>query len=214
MIATVSKSKRKAASRRRNDKFLGMLPAISEQANFAFRRLPVEAREELIQEVVAQAYSLFVRLCQRRKLALVFPTPLAQYAIKKVRAGRRLGSRSNMRDVTSPRARVAKGITIARLDRFNRRSGEWRQALVEDRTAGPAQIAETRIDFADWLKTLSTRDRQLAEKLAFGETTGCAARTFRISAGRVSQLRRDLCKSWRAFVGEPSDDEVVSVAVA
>jgi len=214
MIATVSKSKRKTASRRRNDKFLELLPTIQLQSEYAFRRLPVEAREELIQEVVAQAYSLFVRLCQRRKPALVFPTPLAQFAIKKVRAGRRIGSRDNIRDLMSPRAGVAKEFTIARLDRFNRRSGEWREALVEDRTAGPAQIAMTRIDFDSWLSTLSNRERQLAEKLAFGETTGCVARTFRISAGRVSQLRRQLCENWYRFVGEPSDDEVVSVAVA
>jgi hypothetical protein len=188
-----------------------MLPEIRNQAAFGFRRLPVEAREELIQEVVAQAYSLFVRLCQRRKTALVYATPLAQFSIKKVRAGRRIGSRGNIRDITSPRARVA----LERLDRFNQRTGQWREALVEDRTAGPAQIAETRIDFADWLKTLSTRDRQLAEKLALGETTGCVARIFRVSAGRVSQLRRDLCKSWRTFVGELAEvrgDRVMSAA--
>ena len=109
MIAIARSPKRKAASRRRNDKFLSMLPEIRKQANFAFRRLHVDAREELIQEVVAQAYSLFVRLCQRGKLALVFPTPLAQFAIRKVRAGRRIGSRANIRDVTSPRAACDEG---------------------------------------------------------------------------------------------------------
>jgi FixJ family two-component response regulator len=115
----------------------------------------------------------------------------------------------------SPRAGVSKGITLERLDRFNRRSGEWREALVEDRTAGPAQIAETRLDFADWLQTLPNRERQLAEKLALGETTGCVARAFRISAGRVSQLRRDLCENWRRFVGElaeVSGDGVIAAA--
>ncbi len=72
-----------------------------------------------------------------------------------------------------------------------------------------------RLDFADWLKSLSTRDRQLAEKLALGETTGRVARMFRISAARVSQLRRDLCKSWHHFVGElaeVSGDRVMSAA--
>jgi hypothetical protein len=214
MIAIARSPKRKAASRRRNDKFLELLPTIQLQAEYQFRRLPVDAREELIQEVVAQAYSLFVRLYQRHKVALVFPTPLAQFSIKKVRAGRRLGSRSNSRDVLSSVAGVTKGFRIEHLDKFNRRSGEWREALVEDRTAGPAEIAMTRLDFASWLSTLSNRDRQLAEKLARGETTGCVAGMFRVSAARVSQLRRDLCKSWRTFVGEPSDDEVVSVAVA
>ena len=85
MLAIARSPQRKAASRRRNDKFLELLPTIQLQAEYAFRRVPFEAREELIQEVIAQAYSLFVRLCQRRKPALVYPTPLAQFAIRKVR---------------------------------------------------------------------------------------------------------------------------------
>jgi hypothetical protein len=214
MIAIARNPKRKPASRRRNAKFLAMLPEIRKQANFAFRRAPVDAREESIQEVVSQAYSLFVRLCQRRKLAVAHATPLSQFAIRKVRAGRRLGSRCNSRDVMSPRAGVAKSFTIERLDRFNCESGEWREALVEDHTAGPAQIAESRIDFADWLKTLSTRDRQLAETLARGETTGCVARMFHVSAARVSQLRRELCANWHRFVGELADAALPSVATA
>ena len=63
----------------------------------------------------------------------------------------------------------------------------------------------TRLDFASWLSTLSNRDRQLAEKLALGETTGRVARMFRISAARVSQLRRELCANWHRFVGELAD---------
>jgi hypothetical protein len=207
MLATTRIRRREARYHRRNDKFLKLLPAVREQAEYAFRGVPVDAREELIQEVVAQAYALFVRLAQRRKLALVFATPLARFAVGKVRAGRRLGSRSNCRDVTSPRDGVAKGFTIERL--------EWREVLVEDRTAGPAQIAETRIDFADWLETLSTRDRRLAETLARGETTGRVARVFRVSAARVSQLRRELCANWHRFVGElaeVSGDGVMSAA--
>src|SRR5271167_2370515 len=104
MLAPLRNPRHNACSRRRNNKFLSMLPEVRKQAAFALRRVPFDAREELIQEVVAQAYSLFVRLCQRRKTALVYATPLAQFAIKKVRAGRRIGSRGNIRDITSPRA--------------------------------------------------------------------------------------------------------------
>ena len=65
----------------------------NEQAEYAFRRVPVDAREELILEVVAAAYVLFVSLCRRGKTALVYPTPLAKFAIRHVREGRRIGSR-------------------------------------------------------------------------------------------------------------------------
>jgi hypothetical protein len=202
MIAIARSPKRKAASRRRNDKFLSMLPQIRKQANFAFRRMPLEAREELVQEVVAQAYALFVRLCQRRKPNLVYPTPLAQFAVRKVRAGRQFGSRANSRDITSPRVGMTKGFTIERLDRFNQRTGQWREALVEDRTAGPAETAVARIDWGDWLGSLSPRQRKIASVLATGEATGVAAHKFRLSPARISQMRVWFRESWERFHGE------------
>jgi hypothetical protein len=214
MIATASKPRRKACSRRWNDKFLQLLPTIQEQAEFAFRRVPVDTREDLILEVVAAAYVLFVSLCRRGRSELVYPTPLAKFAIRHVREGRRVGTRCNSLDITSPCPCAAKRITIERLDRFNGRRGQWREVLVEDRTAGPAEIAMTRLDFASWLLTLSNRDRRLAEKLVLGETTGRVARMFRISAARVSQLRRELCANWHRFVGELTDASATSLATA
>ena len=202
MIAIARIPKQNSASRRANDKFLSMLPEVRKQANFAFRRLPVDAREELVQEVIAQAYALFVRLCQRRKSALVYATPLAQFAIRKVRAGRRIGSRANIRDITSPRPAVTKGFRIERLDRFNQQTRQWRDVLVEDRTAGPPEIAAARIDCAAWLGSLSPRQRTIASVLATGETTGVAARKFRLSSARISQMRVWLRESWQQFHGD------------
>ncbi len=214
MLAVAQRRKPEAASARQNDLFVSMLPQIVEQADYAFRLVPEEAREELVQEAIAQAYGMFVRLCRQGKTALAYATPLAKFAIRHVREGRRIGSRANSLDITSPCTCAAKRITIERLDRFNCRRGDWRDVLVEDRTAGPAEIAMTRLDFAGWLSTLSNRDRRLAEKLVLGETTGRVARTFRISAARVSQLRRELCANWHRFVGELADAGVPSVATA
>jgi hypothetical protein len=213
MIAT-ARVRRPRASTRWNDRFLELLPVIHDQAQFAFRRLPLDAREELIQETVSQAYFLFVRLVQRDKAALAYATPLAQFAIRRVKAGRRLGSRCNRRELTSPCFESSKRITIKRLHSFDLRFGEWREVLHEDHTAGPAQIVQMRIDLAAWLRSLPHRDRRLAETLARGETTGFVARSFKISAGRVSQLRRDLCDSWHRFIGELSDRQLASIAVA
>jgi len=214
MIATSKSPKPRPSSRRLNDRFLELLPVIRDRAQYAFRRVPVDAREELLQETVSQAYVLFVRLVQRGKTALAYATPLAQFAIQNVNAGRRLGSRSNRRDLTSQCPESSNRMTIERLDWFNGESGQWRQVLLEDRTAGPSQIVQMRIDFAAWLETLSSRNRRLAETLASGETTRYVARSFKISAGRVSQLRRDLCASWHRFVGELPDGQLASIAVA
>jgi hypothetical protein len=53
----------------------------------------------------------------------------------------------------------------------------------------------------------------MALKLAAGERTGDVAKRFKVSAGRVSQLRGELAESWRAFVGEGPAAEAVASAV-
>jgi hypothetical protein len=205
MFAVARHRKPKPASARQNELFVSLLPQIINQVEYAFRRVPPEARAEYVQEAVAHAYWMFLQLCRRRKTSIAFATPLAKFAIRHVREGRRIGSRFNLRDLTTTCGGPGSGNGLKRLDRFDCRTGEWRELVVEDWRSGPAEIATTRIDFADWLKTLSVRDRRLAEILALGESTGRAARMFRISAARVSQLRQEFFEGWHKFVGELAD---------
>ena len=183
-------------------RFLAMLPAIEAQARFAFRHLGPEAREDAIQETIANALVAFVRLVQREKANVAYPTALARYAVAQIHDGRRVGNRLNVRDVLSPYAQQQKGIHVERLDRFDEEDNEWVEAVVEDhRTPIPDQVV-FRCDFPVWLKRLSRRNRRIAEALAVGHTTGDVARRFKVSPGRISQLRRDLQQSWQEFQGE------------
>lgn len=93
---------------------------------------------------------------------------------------------------------------MERLDRFDKEEGGWQEILIEDKKHGPAEIAATRLDFAAWLRTLPGRVRHIAKTLAVGETTSNVARKFRVSPGRISQVRRELKDSWEAFRGEPA----------
>ncbi len=68
--------------------------------------------------------------------------------------------------------------------------------LVEDRTATPADLAASRIDFAAFMDGLSQRTRGIAEHLAMGDTTNRVAELFGVTAGRISQLRRELKMAW------------------
>ncbi len=192
--------------------FLKLLPAIRRHACVCFRHLPAAAREEAVAEVLADAVLAYVRLESLGKTDLAYPTVLARYAVGCYRDGRRVGGQSNANDVMSGRCLRRNGVVVQSLHRRDHRSGTWREIVVQDCRTTPAEIAATRIDFAAWLKSLSTRDRQIAERLAVGETTASAARMFRISAGRLSQLRRHLWENWRTFVGEPA--EVGTPAVA
>ena len=96
-------------------RFLAMLPQIRRQALRAFRSVEAEARAELTQDVIALAFAMFVRLVRQGKEAVAFPTPLADYAIRQVRAGRRVGCRQNVQDIMSHRWRLRSGPTNPRL---------------------------------------------------------------------------------------------------
>jgi DNA-binding NarL/FixJ family response regulator len=181
------------------ERFLGMLPQILRQARIASRGLRAEARDELMQEVVANAYCAFVQLVLNGKAAVAYPTPLAQFALRRIRAGRRVGNRMNSRDVLSPRAGRVQRPTIESLDGHDPRTGRWKDILVEDRHAGPADIAAARIDIAAWLGTLSPRHRQIVQALATGETTSTVARKFNLTNGRISQLRQWFRAHWERF---------------
>ena len=188
----------------REDRFLEMLPQIRKQARFAFRKeLPVR-RQELIAETIANCWVAFVRLLDRGLDDLIYPTPLVQYAIRQTRDGRKVGGRLNVHDVSSEYAQHRKGFHLERLDRYSERTDEWKEVLVEDKTAGPAETAASRLDFGTWLHSLPAARRKVAQTLARGETTQRTAQQLRVSPGRVSQIRRELEASWESFHGEPA----------
>jgi hypothetical protein len=120
---------------------------------------------------------------------------LARYAILRFQAGRRVGSPLNSRDIGS-------GACRQRYQVVRKSSLDWQEILLEDRHAGPAEIAASRIDVGEWLDALPERTRRVAECLATGETTSAAARMFGLTPGRISQLRRELYQAWLSFQGE------------
>jgi hypothetical protein len=184
--------------------FLRLVPRIRQHAQIRFRHVNPADREDAVQEVIARSLIQFLRLLELGKEHLIYAGPLARYAVAQVRGGRRVGGKLNIRDVSSQYCRARKGVSLDSLDRFDEASGQWREVLVEDRRATPADIAASRIDVFDWFQTLPGRSRRLAERLAIGESTSGAAKMFGISRSRVSQLRREMHCAWNAFQGESS----------
>jgi hypothetical protein len=192
--------------------FLTMLPAIRRKAAWMFRSLSPDAREEAVAECIATALVAYVALVERGKADLAYPTVLAQYAAAQVRRGRHVGTRLNSRDVLAKLAQRRHGFAVKHLDRFDNDSGQWIEATVEDaRTPVPDQAA-FRIDFPAWLAVQTLRKRRVAETLAMGHSTRETAERFKISAGRVSQLRRELYDSWRVFHGERMGEDPLATS--
>jgi len=196
MIAFARPQSARDTNSNAQDLFVAMLPQIKQQAAIAFRGRRPEEREELVHEVIANCYVAYVRLVQLGKQDFAFATPLANYAVRQVLSGRRVGSKLNIRDVMSP---ANHRVVVEHPDRPD---FQWMEALVEDRHAGPADTAAARLDFGGWLRSLPPRRRKIAKLLATGETTKATAERFNVTAGRISQLRQELQNSWRQFQGE------------
>jgi hypothetical protein len=176
--------------------FLALLPAIQRHAHRELKAVRSSEREEALQAAVAYAAVAFARLVELNKAHLAYAAPLAHYGLKHYRSGRQIGGRANCRDVCSTRCQCRRGYVMEPLE-------DWKEILSETRRTSPAEIAALRVDFGDWLRTLSPRNRKLAKALALGEETRAVAKMFRVTAGRVSQLRRELYESWLRFLGEP-----------
>ena len=182
--------------------FLGMLPQILTHAKCAFSFLKPEARAEAVQEVVANACQAYARLVELGKTDVAYPIALARYGVRQTRDHRKVGGHLNIRDVLSRYCQTRKGVVVERLDKFDTQENSWEEVLVEDRHAGPAATACARLDMDSWLKTLPVRHRRIAQYLSLGSRTSEAARKFRVSNGRISQLRKELAKSWQRFAGD------------
>lgn len=184
--------------------FLALLPQIHERLRFGFRKLPAHERAEALAEAIAAIALAYARLHARGKAEVGFATPLAEFAVRQYFAGRRVGSRLNVDDVTSPYAQRLRGHRVASLDRRGP-SGAWKEILVEDRRTTPAELAASRIDLEDWFVQLPRPKRRIAQTLATGESTQETARRFNVTPGRVSQLRRELEADWHEFQGQVLD---------
>jgi hypothetical protein len=197
--------------------FLQILPRIEEHAQirFGFLRCPGR-RDDAIAEVVALAWKWFLRLIEQGKDVNQFVSVLADYAVRHVRCGRRLCGQEKAKDVMSSRAQRNKGFSVESLNRSTRRNLEdllgdphAQDAIdvfeerLKDNTQSPVpEQAAFRIDYPLWLSQLGKRNREIAEDMALDLGTFELADKHKISAGRISQLRRELHLDWKRFHGE------------
>jgi DNA-directed RNA polymerase specialized sigma24 family protein len=186
--------------------FLAHLSRFEAHAWFAFRRVGCpHTRADRVAETVALAWRHFATLSRRGKKPEQFVTTLALRCSQAVKAGRRLAGCETGQDVLSPVARVRHGLSVVRLpdhDRaFDRHPlpDELAEALADNTKSAVPEQAAFRVDFPRWRASLRRRDRRVLDALAGGERTADAARRFKLSPGRVSQLRREFEEGWEQF---------------
>lgn len=185
-------------------KFLTIVPRIQLHARISSRDIKCQhKRADFISEVVSLCWKWWVRLHERGKDPSGFVSTLAALAARHVRNGRRLCGQLRPNDVLSPRAQQLRGFTVEKLPDFSTLSENPFSEALQDNTRSevPDQVC-FRLDFPAWLHTRTRRDRRMIADMATGERTNTLARKFRMSPGRVSQLREQFRRDWRQFVGD------------
>jgi hypothetical protein len=185
--------------------FLVIFPQIERHALFAFRGVKDPGRfDDCVQETLAICWLWCCRLWEKGKDAREFPTTLAGYATRQVRSGRRFaGGKLGLKDALNPVAHATQGFTTQSLPEHQSTAAPapWMEQLVDQPGSRVAELAAFRIDFPEWLATLSGRNRGIAEDMAVGDTTQEVSGRYQVSPGRVSQLRREFRDDWLAFTG-------------
>lgn len=196
--------------------FLAILPRIQRQARIYFRHVRCyQSRDEKIAETVAVCWRWFLRLAERGKDANQFVSALATLAARAVNSGRRLCGQEKASDVLSPHAQRRGQFTVCPLPEADRLPDSiFEDALHDNTRTPPSEAAAFRIDFSRWLRFWSRRDRRLIHDLMLGEGTLAVARKHQLTAGRVSQLRRQFHLHWLIYCGDlPEDQQAEAVQI-
>ena len=184
--------------------FLSLLPRIERHGRFYFRflRCP-HKKEEAVAEMVALAWRWYVRLVKRGKDPSQFSSALASFAARAVNAGRRICGQEKPKDVLSFQAQRRYGFVVDKLPDCNNLTASALEEILIDNTQTPVDEQVCfRLDFPNWLKTRTDRDRRVIDDLMVGEGTLDVSRRYGLTPGRVSQLRREFQLDWMRFCGE------------
>lgn len=200
-----------------HDEFLQLVPIVERHARITFRHLTPVDREEATAEAIAAALVAYRGLRARGLDPLrEFPSQLATSAVLHVKDGRHVGGRASSTDVLSPKAQARHGFQVEALPAATRQPHEelygnvlgqrridaFEERLQDNRRTPPAEQAAFRIDFREFMGSLCRRDHRLAEFLALGHSGKDAAARFRLTPGRVSQLRHGWHREWRIRSGD------------
>jgi hypothetical protein len=155
--------------------------------------------------MVALSWKWYLHLTRLGKDPCQFPSALARYAARAVRAGRRLCGQEPTRDALSPLAQQRHGFVTQRLPAFDtgRDDNPVLEALQDNTVTPPPDQAAFRQDFPAWRAAYADRDRRLIDDLMAGERTGDLARKYGLSPGRISQKRCQFRLDWQRLCEAP-----------
>ncbi len=193
-----------ATSRTLKRHFEEVLPRIVRHASVTFRHLRCwHARQDKIQEVRSLCWRWVKRLHEAGKKWWCFVSRLADYACRAVKSGRKLAGSIKASDVLNEVTQAREGFCVGKLPAVSTESTNLLvEALADNTRSEVPDQAAFRCDFPRWRATYDRRQQRIIDDLALGHRTKDVARKFKISEGRVSQLRRQFQQDWNRFTGD------------
>jgi DNA-directed RNA polymerase specialized sigma24 family protein len=181
-----------------------VMPAVERHARIYFRHVRCRDRKaDLVAEAVGLAWKWFRRLAERGKDGTAFPTAIADFAARAANSGRRVCGQERAKDVLSRVGQRRHGFAVEKLPDFSTLSDNPLQEALHDNTQSPVpEQAAFRIDLPSWLAQLGGRRRDMVIDMALGFRTKELAKKYKVSEGRISQVRREAYEDWRRFQGE------------
>jgi hypothetical protein len=197
--------------------FLVLLPKLQNHAEIYFRHVNCpNQKADKIAETIALAWKWFLRLHERGKDINQFTMVFVYLVAKAVKSGRRLTGTEKAKDVMSPLAQRRHGFKVEAMSAAMKTTFEslystprgqdlldaFEEHLADNTVTPVPDQAAFRIDFANWLGTLTGRERRLIGAMAQNERTKDLSKKFELSSGRISQFRREFETGWKRFCGD------------
>ena len=186
-------------------KFLELMPAITTMAKAAFKNCNSDKQDDALQSVLVASYWSVRQLAKNGRLNEAFSTPIGWFAIKAYRSGRVGGVPMNSTDALAESTRARKRVHIESYNNHGRIKKGWGEIFMTDGRVNVAKEVCFKIDYEGWIDTLQDRQRQMLEGMIAGDTTSELAEKFRVSPGRISQIRRELVESWKNYHDTDND---------
>jgi hypothetical protein len=199
-----------------HSRFLDILPKIELHGHIYFRHLNPDRKADVIQEMCSLGWKWFLRLDEQGKDPADFLMSFTTFLARAVNSGRRLVGMAKSKDVMNPIAQRCYGFKVESLPSFTRTSydnlysspkgqelyDDFEERLCDNTITPVLDQVQFRIDFPDWLQTLTGRERRMIRGMARNERTLDLSKQFDLSPARISQMRREFHIDWKRFIGE------------
>lgn len=164
------------------------------------RPIGCEDHEELVQDATASAADMLDAAERAGKLPS--PNSVAYYSIQRTKSGRRSYGDTRC-DVMNPGFQMDnEGALCSMQEPVCDEDDLTVSDTIACKSEDIAAKVLRQIDWDTFLDRLDSRKRRIVEEMMLGFGTGDIARLFSVSAARVVQLKREIAKDIKAFMGD------------